>query len=86
MTKTVLFDEFGGPEVLRIADVRLGEPGAGELRVRVEEFGLNRGESMFRTGNYYLRPPFPSARIGYEAAGVVEAIEPGSPNSLPATR
>ena len=77
MTKAVLFDELGGPEVLRLADVRVGEPGEGELRVRVDAFGLNRGESMFRTGNYYIQPPFPAARIGYEAAGVVEAVGAG---------
>ena len=36
VTKKVVFDEFGGPEVLRVEDVEVGEPGKGELRIRVD--------------------------------------------------
>ncbi len=77
MARTVRFHDVGGPEVLRLEDVEVGEPGPGELRVRVDAIGLNRAEVMFRSG-YYIEPvkEFP-ARLGYEAAGVVEAVGVG---------
>ncbi|MQY08844.1 zinc-dependent alcohol dehydrogenase family protein [Actinomadura macrotermitis] len=77
MTRTVLFHELGGPEVLRLEDVEVGEPGPGEVRIRVEAFGLNRAEVLFRSG-HYIEPVkrFP-ARLGSEAAGVVEAVGAG---------
>ncbi len=89
MTRTVLFHELGGPEVLRLEDVEVGEPGAGEVRIRVEAIGLNRAEVLFRSG-HYIEPVrrFPSG-LGTEAAGVVEAVgegvtglEPGLPVSV----
>jgi NADPH:quinone reductase-like Zn-dependent oxidoreductase len=52
MTKVVRFHEFGGPEVLRFDSMEVGEPGAGEVRVRVEAIGLNRAEAAFRSGRY----------------------------------
>ncbi|MDX3075993.1 zinc-dependent alcohol dehydrogenase family protein [Streptomyces sp. MI02-7b] len=73
MSLRVEFDETGGPEVLRLRDVEVGGPGPGELRIRVDAFGLNRAEAMFREGRYFYPPKFPSG-LGYEAAGVVEAV------------
>jgi NADPH:quinone reductase-like Zn-dependent oxidoreductase len=73
MSKTVRIHEQGGPEVLRTEDLPVGDPGAGELRVRVEAIGLNRSEAAFRAGQYPLKPKFP-ALMGYEACGVVEAL------------
>jgi NADPH:quinone reductase-like Zn-dependent oxidoreductase len=77
MTTTVRFHELGGPQVLRLEDVETGEPGPGELLVRVEAIGLNRAEALFRRGSY-IEPvrAFP-ARLGAEAAGTVEAAGPG---------
>lgn len=77
MAMTVMFHELGGPEVMRIEDVEVREPGPGELRIRVEAIGLNRAEVLFRTGRY-IEPvtAFP-ARLGTEAAGVVEAVGEG---------
>ncbi|MEU6232522.1 zinc-dependent alcohol dehydrogenase family protein [Kitasatospora sp. NPDC047058] len=76
MARTVRFHELGGPEVLRLEDVPVGEPGPGELLIRVDAIGLNRAEVMFRSGEY-VQPvkEFP-ARLGSEAAGVVEAVGP----------
>ncbi|EME96586.1 zinc-dependent alcohol dehydrogenase family protein [Streptomyces mobaraensis NBRC 13819 = DSM 40847] len=74
--KTVLFDEVGAPEVLRIEEVELGAPGPGEVRVRVEAMGLNRSEALFRAGAYYYAPDLPASRIGAEAAGVIEEVGP----------
>jgi len=77
MSRTVLFHELGGPEVMRLEDVAAGEPGPGEVRIRVEAIGLNRAEVLFRTGRY-IEPVrgFP-ARLGTEAAGVIEAVGEG---------
>jgi NADPH:quinone reductase-like Zn-dependent oxidoreductase len=75
--RTVLFDKLGGPEVLYFADVELGEPGPGEVRVRIDAFGLNRGDVFLRTGRYYYDAVLPASRLGTEAAGVVEAVGPG---------
>lgn len=73
MTRTVRFHELGGPEVLRMEDVAVGEPGVGELLIRVDAIGLNRAEVLFRSGEYIEPARFP-ARLGIEAAGVVEAV------------
>jgi NADPH:quinone reductase-like Zn-dependent oxidoreductase len=74
MAHQVVFDELGGPEVLRIEEVELGEPGPGEVLLRVDALGLNRAEALFRSGGYYYRPTLPGSRIGYEAAGEVLAV------------
>jgi NADPH:quinone reductase-like Zn-dependent oxidoreductase len=75
--RTVLFDELGGPDVLRVAEVPLGPPGPGEVRVRVEAIGLNRAEALFRSGGYYYQPSLPASRLGFEAAGTVTHTGPG---------
>jgi NADPH:quinone reductase-like Zn-dependent oxidoreductase len=75
MPKIVRFHEAGGPEKLQIEDVPTQQPGAGEVRLRVEAVGLNRAEILFTRGLYLDDPKLP-ARIGYEAAGTVEAVGP----------
>ncbi|MBB4887954.1 zinc-dependent alcohol dehydrogenase family protein [Streptomyces netropsis] len=74
MAKTVRFHEHGGPDVLRLEDVEVGEPGPGEVLIRVDAIGLNRAEVLFRSGNYIETAKQFPARLGAEAAGVVEAI------------
>lgn len=76
MTKTVRVHRLGGPEVLTIEDGEVGEPGPGEVRVKIEAIGLNRSEAMYRAGRYPVKPELPTL-MGYEAAGVVEAIGEG---------
>lgn len=76
MTRVVRFHEYGGPEVLKIEDVAIGRPGAGEVTIRVESIGLNRAEAAFRSGHYIEKAQLP-ARLGYEAAGIVEELGPG---------
>lgn len=77
MPKIVRFYETGGPEVLKIEESPLVEPGVGEVRLKVEAIGLNRAEVMFRQGQYLENPVLPS-RLGYEAAGIVDAVGPGT--------
>jgi NADPH:quinone reductase-like Zn-dependent oxidoreductase len=76
MARVVRFHEIGGPEVLKIEDVEVPPPGKGEVQIRVHALGLNRAESMFRSGQYISDPKFP-AKNGYEAAGTVAAIGDG---------
>lgn len=73
----MLFDEIGGPEVMRIHDVEIPAPGPGEVRIRVEALGLNRAETLLRAGTYYYQPTLPASRNGYEAAGTVESVGDG---------
>jgi NADPH:quinone reductase-like Zn-dependent oxidoreductase len=76
MPKIIRFHETGAADVLKVEDLPLREPGEGEIRLRVEAIGLNRAEIMFREGQYLETPDCPS-RIGYEAAGVVDALGAG---------
>jgi len=76
MPRIVRFHQAGGPEVLKIEEEPLVPPKEGEVRLRVQAIGLNRAEAMFRSGAYLEVPQLPS-RLGYEAAGVVDAIGPG---------
>lgn len=77
MEKAIRFYEAGGPEVLRLEDVAVGEPGPGEVRLRHVAVGLNFADTYFRNGTYPILLP---AGMGVEAAGVVEAIGPGVSN------
>ncbi|AIA00881.1 zinc-dependent alcohol dehydrogenase family protein [Streptomyces noursei] len=74
MARTVRFHELGGPEVLRLEDVEIGEPGPDEVALRVEAIGLNRAEVLFRSGTYIEQVKQFPARLGTEAAGVIEAV------------
>lgn len=76
MPKVVRFYEFGGPEILRLEEAPSQQPRENEVRLRVQAVGLNRAESMYMHG-YYLETPRLPSRIGYEAAGIVEAVGPG---------
>ncbi len=76
MARAVLFERLGGPEVLELRETPIREPGEGEARVRMEALGLNRAELMYMHGQYHEKPELPS-RIGYEVAGVVEAVGTG---------
>lgn len=72
MSRVVTFSEYGGPDVLKFEDIDVPSPGPKEVRIRVKAIGLNRAESMWRSGNYVETVRLP-ARLGYESAGVVDA-------------
>jgi NADPH:quinone reductase-like Zn-dependent oxidoreductase len=76
MARHVRFHATGGPEVLKIEEVQTPEPKAGEVRIRVHALGLNRAESMYRSGRYVIEPVFP-ATLGYEASGYIDAVGAG---------
>ncbi|MEV5730744.1 MULTISPECIES: zinc-dependent alcohol dehydrogenase family protein [Streptomyces] len=75
--RTVLFHELGGPDVLRVEETELPDPGPGEVLVDVAALALNRAEALFRSGGYFYQPTLPASRNGYEAAGTVAAVGPG---------
>ena len=76
MARTVRFHEIGGPEVMRLEDVEPGEPGPGEVRLRVDAIGINRAEVSFRSDQYIEPVKHLPGRLGAEAAGVIEAVGP----------
>jgi NADPH2:quinone reductase len=73
VAKAVRFHEPGGPEVLRLEDIAVGDPGVGEVRVRHKAVGLNFADTYFRQGYYPV--PLPNG-MGVEASGVIEAVGP----------
>jgi len=74
MSKAIRFYEIGGPEVLKLERVEVGEPGPGQARVRHSYVAVNFIDIYFRTGQYPLQLP---NGIGSDAVGVVEAVGPG---------
>ena len=72
--KAIQIEKFGGPEVCKLVDVAIGEPGAGEVRVRHHAIGINFIDVYHRTGLYPLPLPL---TLGTEGAGVVEAVGAG---------
>jgi NADPH:quinone reductase-like Zn-dependent oxidoreductase len=68
-----MFAKAGGPEVLEFIETPVAAPGPHEVRIKVEAIGLNRAESMWRRDAYIEPVRFP-AGLGYEAAGVVDAV------------
>jgi len=73
-TRAVQIAETGGPEMLRLVTLPVGEPGPGEIRIRHHAIGVNFIDVYQRAGLYPL--PLP-ATLGMEAAGVVEAVGAG---------
>ena len=74
MAKAIRFHKTGGPEVMQLEDVNVGEPAAGQARIRQTAIGVNFIDTYHRSGLYPM--PMPSG-LGSEGAGVVEAVGPG---------
>ncbi|MCB2110087.1 MAG: quinone oxidoreductase [Defluviimonas sp.] len=83
MARTVIIEETGGPEVLKLVDRPVGDPGPGEIRIAHRAVGLNFIDVYQRSGLYKL--PLPAA-LGMEAAGVVEAVGAGVTHLRPGDR
>ncbi|WP_121063895.1 quinone oxidoreductase family protein [Chachezhania antarctica] len=83
MVRTVIIEEQGGPEVLKLVDREVGEPGPGEVRIRHRAVGLNFIDVYQRSGLYSL--PLPAA-LGMEAAGEIEAVGEGVTHLKPGDR
>jgi NADPH:quinone reductase-like Zn-dependent oxidoreductase len=76
--KAIQFKEYGGPEVLRLVDVELPEPGEGEIRIEVSAAGINGVDYKIRAGYLadFMPTVFPSG-TGIDASGVVSSLGPG---------
>jgi NADPH:quinone reductase-like Zn-dependent oxidoreductase len=75
--KAIVFDSFGGPDVLRVAEVDVPRPGPGQVRLRVRAAGVNQLDFRIRAG--FMQQAFPvtfPATPGLEAAGVVDEVGP----------
>ncbi|MDT6941826.1 quinone oxidoreductase [Brucella pseudogrignonensis] len=78
MINAIRVHQTGGPEVLQYEQIEIGEPGAGEVKVRHEAVGLNFIDVYFRTGLYKAaQMPFTP---GNEGAGTVVAVGSGVEN------
>jgi NADPH:quinone reductase-like Zn-dependent oxidoreductase len=73
MSRTIRFAKAGGPEVLEFIQIDVPAPGPAEVRVKVKAIGANRAEAMWRIDDYIEPVKFP-AGLGYEAAGIVDAV------------
>jgi len=73
MSRTIEFSQAGGPEVLEFIETNVKAPGPHEVRIKVKAIGLNRADSMWRCDQYIESPKYP-AGLGYESAGIVDAV------------
>jgi len=81
--KGIRIHALGGPEVLKLEDITVPRPSAGEVQVRHTAIGLNYIDIYHRTGVYPIKLP---AIIGSEAVGIVEAVGPGVTECKPGDR
>lgn len=73
--KALRIHEHGGPEVMRIEEIPIPEPGPGEVRVKMEACGLNYSDIMAREGRYLRKTHLPHI-LGHEFCGVID--KPGA--------
>ena len=71
MSKSIVIEKNGGPEVLKLQDVNVGSPGVDEIKVTNYAIGLNYIDTYHRSGLYSI--PLPSG-IGLEASGKIEEV------------
>jgi NADPH2:quinone reductase len=74
MAKAVRYHKQGGPEVLQVDDIQVGDPAQGQVRIRHTAIGVNFVDTYQRSGLYPMQVP---AVAGNEGAGVVEAVGAG---------
>jgi NADPH:quinone reductase-like Zn-dependent oxidoreductase len=73
MSRTIKFAKAGGPQVLEFVESQVPAPGPKEVRIKVKAIGINRAKAMWRVDDYIERVKYP-AGLGYEAAGIVDAV------------
>jgi NADPH:quinone reductase len=76
--KAIQAHEFGGPEVLKLREVPVPQPGQDEVLVRVKAAGINPYDTYMRSGAYGARNPALPFTPGSDAAGTVEAAGTGA--------
>jgi NADPH:quinone reductase-like Zn-dependent oxidoreductase len=78
MTRTVVAEGYGGPEVLALQDILLPPPGEGQVLVEVRAAGTNPIDYKLYSGDMGRDPAKLPMPIGLEVAGVVVAVAPGA--------
>jgi NADPH:quinone reductase-like Zn-dependent oxidoreductase len=73
--RQIEFARYGAPDVLTPRDMPTPEPAAGEVRIAVRAAGVNFADVMARLG-LYPDAPKPPVVVGYEVAGIVDAVAP----------
>jgi NADPH:quinone reductase-like Zn-dependent oxidoreductase len=73
MSHTIKFAKAGGPEVLEFIEEEVAAPAPHEVRIKVKAIGLNRADVMWRNDAYIEPVKFP-AGLGYEIAGIIDAV------------
>ncbi len=87
MVKAVVVRQTGGPEALRYEEVAVGEPGAGEIRLRQSAVGVNFIDTYHRSGAYPVKASPQGYFIpGMEGVGLVEAVGGGVTDLKPGDR
>lgn len=69
--------EYTGTKGLALRDYAPDEPGAGQVRLKIEAFALNWGDMDLMQGRYSFNFSTLPARVGCEAVGIVDKIGPG---------
>jgi NADPH:quinone reductase-like Zn-dependent oxidoreductase len=77
MTKVAVATDFGGPEVLSLVDEETPEPGPDQVRIAVRGAGVNPIDFKLYSGMFGTDPAMLPMRLGFEAAGVIEAVGDG---------
>lgn len=75
--RAVSFTEFGGPEVLEIADIPTPEPGPGQVRIEVRAATVNPVDLNIRLGRYSFLPELERYGLGWDVAGTIDALGDG---------
>src|SRR3954467_5856857 len=82
--RAAVMSGYGGPDVLGLSEVEVPEPGRGQIRVAVRFAGVGPTDLAIRAGHlqHAFKPADP-AILGFEAAGVVDAVGVGVRNVTP---
>jgi NADPH:quinone reductase len=71
--KAIRIEQFGGPEVLQLAETPIPQPTVGQILVRLRSAGINPVDTYIRAGTYTVKPTLPYTP-GSDGAGVVQAV------------
>ena len=77
--KKIIYPKVGGPESIKIVEIKRNKIGENQVRIRVHRAGINFADLMMRQGLYGSAPKFPFTP-GYEVSGVISELGPGVKN------
>jgi len=83
--KAIIVREFGEPEVMKLEDAPVPEPGSSQVLVRIEAAGVNPVDTYLRTGLHAHAPKLPYTP-GKDGAGTVASVGPGATRFKPGDR